>query len=274
MILAGCALTASLAWGQGGFNGPGTYTIRNLKSGMVMDLDPQDRVTVAQSTPRGTPSQQWIIENADQGTFVIRNAQTRRAMEFVQDKNSSLVVCQSDRPNPNQQWRIVAGKDGNALFLSRFRRALDVPDGSSRDGLRWQIYENNGDSNQRFTLEPVGPPLRSDRRDGDDGRGRPDARGKYYDDRDRMWKVQGDGVCFYRDTDFRGDAVCTRVGEDVPDVGREGGGSFLSVKFFGRVRGVQMFERAAFRGMDFRVMRDESDLRRVRGDRFGSFRVN
>src|SRR5579864_4337450 len=99
VILAGCAMTASLAWAQGGFNGPGTYTIRNLKSGLVMDIDPQDRMTVAQSVPRGTPSQQWIIENGDPGTFVIRNAMTRRAMEFVQDKNSSPVVCQSEQRN-------------------------------------------------------------------------------------------------------------------------------------------------------------------------------
>lgn len=241
-----------------------------------MDLDPQDRVTVAQSSPRGTPSQQWIIESAEGGTFVIRNAQTRRAMEFVEDKNSALVVCQSDRPNPNQQWRIVAGKDGNAMFISRFRRALDVPDGSSRDLLRWQIYENNGDSNQRFTLTAVGPPGGRDfsalvpvEGRGDSGRGRPDGHGKYYDDRDRMWKVQGDGVCFYRDTDFHGDAVCSRVGEDVPDVG---GGPFLSMKVFGRVRGVQVFPLGGFRGTATRLTRDETDLRRIR--MFGSFRLN
>ncbi len=261
--------------------------IRNLKSGLIMDLDPQDRVTVVQSVPRGTASQQWIIEDSGGGTFAIRNAMTRKGMEFVQDRNSSPVVCQSEQRTANQAWRITPGKDGNAIFVSRFRRALDVPDGSSRDLLRLQIYENNGDSNQRFTLERVGgggggrdisglvaPPGRGDRDGRGDDRGRPDSHGKYFDDRDRMWKVQGDGVCFYRDTDFRGEAVCTRVGDDVPDVGRDSGGSFLSVKFFGRVREVRMFERPAFRGMDFRLMRDESDLRRVRGDRFGSFRVN
>jgi hypothetical protein len=277
-------MAASLAWGQGGFNGPGTYTIRNLKSGLIMDLDPQDRVTVVQSVPRGTASQQWIIEDSGGGTFTIRNAMTRKAMEFVQDRNSSPVVCQSDQRNPNQAWRIVPGKDGNAIFVSRFRRALDVPDGSSRDLLRWQIYENNGDSNQRFTLQRVEERRESDVRDRDgrgDDRGRPDGRGKYFDDRDRMWKVQGDGVCFYREPDFRGEALCTRTGEDLPDVGRENNGAFLSVKFFGRVREIQIFERPAFRGGTYRISRDESDLRRVRttwsdnaGDRMGSLRVN
>ena len=185
-------------------------------------------------------------------------------------------------------WKIDAGKDGNAIFISRFRKALDVPDGSSRDGLRWQIYDNNGDSNQRFTLERVRDGGRDDRggRDGRDGRdgggggddrGRPDARGKYFDDRDRMWKIQGDGVCFYREPEFRGEALCTRTGEDVPDVARDNAGAFLSVKFFGRVREIQVFERPAFRGGIYRIMRDESDLRRIReiqADRMGSLRVN
>src|SRR5579863_792727 len=156
MILAGCALTASLAWGQGGFDGPGTYEIRNLKSGLVLDLDPGDRVTLVQFSPRGTPSQQWAISNAAPGYYFIRNVATGRALEFTQDRNSTPVVAQTTAENPNQSWRFEAGKDGNAMLVSRFGKALDVPDGASRDGLRLQIYDRNGDSNQRFTLRRVG----------------------------------------------------------------------------------------------------------------------
>ena len=44
------------------------------------------------------------------------------------------------------------GKDGNALIVSRLGRTLDIPDGTSRDGARVQVYDLNGDSNQRFML--------------------------------------------------------------------------------------------------------------------------
>jgi hypothetical protein len=54
-------------------------------------------------------------------------------------------------------------------------RTLDVPDGSSRDGVRIQLYDLNGDSNQRFIFRRVSGrdwdwDRRSDRdRDGDRG---------------------------------------------------------------------------------------------------------
>ncbi len=291
MILAGCALTASLAFGQGGFDGPGIYEIKNLKSGQALDLDPRDKVTLVQFPPRGTPSQQWAVSNAAPGYFFIRNVSTGRALEFTQDRNSTPLVCQTTAENPNQSWRFEAGKDGNAMLIARFGKAIDVPDGASRDGLRLQIYDRNGDSNQRFTLRRVGgfaPPISDVRgRDGDrredhgDDRGRPDRNGRYFDDRDRMWKLAGDGVCFYRERDFHGDAVCARAGEDMPDVSREGGGVFLSVKFFGRARQVQIFDRAAFRGGDSRINGDASDLARLPwpgggrlNEHLGSFRVN
>jgi hypothetical protein len=47
------------------------------------------------------------------------------------------------------------GKDGNALIVSRFGKTLDIPDGTDRDGARVQVYEVNGDSNQRFILRRV-----------------------------------------------------------------------------------------------------------------------
>ena len=287
-ILAGLSLITSLAWAQGGFDGPGTYEIRNLKSGQVLDLDPRDRLTVVQFPPRNTPSQMWIISPAAPGYFYILNATTQAALEFTRDSNSAPVVAQRRDENPNQQWRIEAGKDGNAMLIARFGKALDVPDGANRDGLRLQIYDRNGDSNQRFTLrrtgglsDDIGNRRDRDRDDRGGGAPRPDRNGRYFDERDRMWKLTGDGACFYRETGFRGDAICVRAGEDLADVFRESPGAFRSVKFFGRAREVVIFERPAFRGGNYRITRDESNLQRVRsswtdnvGDRMGSFQVN
>jgi hypothetical protein len=253
-----------------------------VKSGRVLDLDPNDRVTLVQFSPRQSPTQVWEISPAAPD-YYIRHAATGRALEFVRDSNASHVVAQSTGENPNQSWQIQARGSG-VWLLSRFRKALDVPSGSDREGLPLQIYDRSGEGNQQFVMRRVAvvntrnedrrDGRRDDRRDDRGGdRGRPDANGRFYDDRDQMWKVDGDGVCFYRERDFRGDAICTRAGQDQPDLGRSGGGSFQSLKFFGRVRAVQVFDRASFRGAAVRINGDQSDLGRVRIGQVGSFKV-
>jgi hypothetical protein len=272
---------------QGGFNGPGRYQIRNVESQKPLDLSGNRLI---QNSPNNSRSQVWDIQQAAPDYWYVRNNATGCALEMTQDRNSAPVVCPPFNTNqPNQQWRFEPVGGGAFLIISRFRKPLDLPDGSRRDGVPLQIYDRNSEGNQRFFVERVGgdsgrPPVVS----GDRGRG-PDRdrpvgggpRGTYFDNRDQMWKVQGDGVCFYRQPDFRGEALCARAGEDLADVRREGGGQFLSMKLFGNARGVEVFERAAFRGQVIRLGRDESNLRRIRagwsgsvGDAIGSFRVN
>jgi hypothetical protein len=278
-------------FGQGGFDGPGRYIVRNAQSGLALDLRGNELI---QNAARNSPTQLWDIIATDPGVFAFRNSAAGCSLEFDQDRNSSPVHCTTNN-NPNQYWRFEAAGGNSTLIISRFRKPLDVPDGTNREGVRLQIYDRNGDSNQRFVLQRVAggfvgglPSGRGDDRDrgdrdrGDRDRGRENARGgKYFDNRDQLWRIDGDGVCFYRDTDFRGEAVCAHAGEDIADVAREGGGRFLSVKFFGRAREVAIFERGAFRGGTLRLSRDESNLRRVRAewagsvsDAIGSFRVN
>jgi hypothetical protein len=277
--LMGAVIMAALVLAQGGFDGPGRYEITNLKSGKVMDLDRNDQTTVIQFSPRGTDNQRWDIEPAGQNLFYIRNAMNGRALEAPQNSNSAPLVCGNFNRNPNQQWNLQPGKDGNLLIISRWGKTIDVPDGSSRDGLHLQIYDPNGDSNQRFILRRVGRPPMRDReddrrpvdrdRDGGAPRNRePDAMGRFWDDREQTWKLAGDGVCFYRDRDFRGDAFCTRAGNPVGDIGRDS--NFGSVRLFGRVRGVEVFERPGFGGERFRITRDMRELDRTR---VGSFRL-
>jgi Protein of unknown function (DUF3011)/Ricin-type beta-trefoil lectin domain len=140
---------------QGGFNGPGSYEITNLKSGKVLDLDRNDQTTVIQFSSRDTENQVWLIRSAGSGYYFIRNGMNGYALEAPRNANSAPVQGVPFSGGPGQQWRIDAGKDGNALIVNRNGRSLDVPDGSNRDGLRIQIYDLNGDSNQRFTLRPV-----------------------------------------------------------------------------------------------------------------------
>jgi len=139
---------------QGGFSGPGAYEITNIKSGKVLDLDRNDQVSVIQFSPRNTDNQVWMISRADSGYYYIRNGMNGNALEAT-GGNSSPLRATPLNGRPAQQWRIEPGKDGNALITNRTGKTLDIPDGTSRDGARVQIYDPNGDSNQRFTFRPV-----------------------------------------------------------------------------------------------------------------------
>lgn len=138
------------ATAQGGFNIPGRYEITNVKSGKVLDLDRNDQTSVIQFSSRGTDNQVWEIQAIGGGYYSFRNAMNGNALEAVGDRNSTQVRATIFDGRSSQQWRIEAGKDGSALIVSRLGKTLDIPDGSTRDGVPVQIYDRNGDSNQQF----------------------------------------------------------------------------------------------------------------------------
>ncbi|HLJ48807.1 MAG TPA: RICIN domain-containing protein [Bryobacteraceae bacterium] len=150
-----CAMLGCSLWAQGGFDGPGRYEITNLKSGKVIDLDRNDQTTVIQFSSRGTDNQAWEFRPAGNGFFYIRNAMNGFALDAGDAGNSMQVRGVPFNGNDSQQWRLDRGKDGNALIVSRFGRTLDIPDGSNRDGVHVQVYDLNGDSNQRFMLRRI-----------------------------------------------------------------------------------------------------------------------
>lgn len=278
------AMAAALACAQGGFGGPGRYEITNLKSGKVMDLDRNDQTTVIQFQSRGTDNQQWDFRPSGEGFFLILNAMNGRALEAT-GGNSSPLVCRPPNRGASQEWRIEAGKDGNALIISRLGKTIDVPDGSNRDGLKLQIYDPNGDSNQRFILRRVGgaepPHIMGTPRPlpggpGPRGGGPPDRWGRIFDDRDG-WRIAGDSACFYQQPNFRGEALCIKLGDEFRNVPRDFGEVFSSVRLFGRVKEVVVYERRDFRGDRYRIQRDQRDIERQRpawmSARMGSVQV-
>lgn len=163
-------LTAATAFAQGGFSGPGRYEITNLKTGKALALDPSDRTTVAQISPRDDETQQWIVEPGPGGAIYIRSALDGRALTVTRNARSAPVICQRlDRDSTGQQWRIdPASADGRAVIVSLAGgRVIDIPNGSNREGLRIQIYDRNGDPNQRFLFRRIDErdDRRRDRRD-------------------------------------------------------------------------------------------------------------
>lgn len=156
-LLMAAAFAASIASAQNGFFGPGFYEIMNLKSSKMMALDMRDKASVIQITSRSQEEQRWVVDQAPGGAFFIRNAVNGRALQITNNARSTpVIVSRFDARNPAQQWRIEPGKDGNPVIISMASgKVLDVPDGSNQEGLRVQVYDRNGDSNQRFVFHRI-----------------------------------------------------------------------------------------------------------------------
>jgi hypothetical protein len=192
--------------GQGGFTGPGRYEIMNVKSGKVLDLDRNDQSTVIQFSSRATDNQSWQIRPAGGGFYFLRNGMNGVALDAGRGGKSEPVRGVPFNGNESQQWRLDPGKDGNALIVSRFGRTLDIPDGSNRDGVHVQIYDLDGDSNQRFTLRRVSAGRDWDDRGGGGGRGDRDDRPGPGGER-RITCSSNNGERVYCETDTRGRVV-------------------------------------------------------------------
>jgi hypothetical protein len=155
LAVSACSLMGCVAWAQGGFNGPGRYEISSVKSGKVLDLDRNDQTTVIQFSSRGTDNQTWEIRPASGGFFYLRNGMNGYALDAGRARNSEPLRGVPFNGGDTQQWRFDQGKDGNVLIISKLGPAIDIPDGSDRDGVHAQVYDPNGDSNQRFALRMV-----------------------------------------------------------------------------------------------------------------------
>jgi hypothetical protein len=266
------------AWAQGGFNGPGRYEIGNVRSGKVIDLDRNGQTSVMQFPARNTDNQQWDVAPAEPGFWCLRNAMNGAALEAMGARNSAPVRGMPFTGRPSQQWRIAPANHGNALITNRLGKTLDIPNASTRDGARVQTYDVNGEANQRFTFRRLADLARNDgRRDRDRDGGR-DADDwdherrweRYYgrfDERAHRWGMEGDGVCFYREPGYRGRAFCVRAGDEAHRLPGALIDRFASLKFFGRVRGVEVFAEEEFGGRRARIEHDQpgrgDDMRRI-----------
>jgi hypothetical protein len=259
-------------------------------------MDSNDQRTVIQYESRRTDNQMWDVTDAGGGHFYIRNARNGNALAVQNDRNSQPLVAEPYTGSANQQWRIESGEDSTAILVNRNGKSIDIPYGSTDNGVKINSYSRNNEVNQRWQFREVaGSGVNSgvnsgryDRRDqvkdrydrnsrnrrDTTGRGgssrydsapvgnvRPDANGMYFDDRDQMYKLDGDGVCVYRDRDFRGDAMCARVRDGRAQLGTDFR-NIGSIRFFGNARGAQLFDRENFRGNSVEVTRDENDLSR------------
>ncbi len=145
---------ASTCAAQGGFAGPGRYTIINVKSGKALQAAGH---YIAQNNQNGSPGQMWTVSPAGRGGMVtIQNSMNGCALTLGGQGNSIPVQCKAFRQGPNQLWSLQPGKDGNPLIVAQNGKVLDIPNGNTNAGTRVQTYDRNGDDNQRFYFQRAG----------------------------------------------------------------------------------------------------------------------
>lgn len=155
------------SWGGSNNGTGGLYEIVNVENGRVVDLDSNNGHTVIQFEPRGTPNQLWEIRQSRNGRYQIVNAMNGAALTEMSPERSTPVEAfiaggksgygyGRGRGNGCQQdWRIESYRDGSVMLISCSGKALDVPNGTRRNGVQMQTYDRNGDGNQRFFLRPA-----------------------------------------------------------------------------------------------------------------------
>lgn len=166
-------------WNRGGgrYNNGSLYEIVNVENGKVFDLDRNNGRSVIQFEPRGTRNQFWELRSVGAGRYQIVNAMNGAAITELSPRKSTPVEAypsgggrRGGGAGPQQEWRIESYRDGSVMFISYSGKALDIPDGTHRNGVPIQTYDRNGDGNQRFFLRPASDNGRGGRYDRDRGR--------------------------------------------------------------------------------------------------------
>jgi hypothetical protein len=200
---------------QTGVLRPGLYEIQLVATKRLLVADNSGQVV--QSNSSNARSRQWEIEEAGNGYYYIRSAETGEVMtvEGRGDEGSSIILTSQGRNREGQLWDIRTGPDNGYYFLAPTGRSMDSPSSARYDGGRMHVYKRNGEANQRFWLRWLGESRRDWNRYGErDDRYRP---GRNARPGSLSWRGQVDDVV---ELEIRGDQVYERAisGQQVRDV--------------------------------------------------------
>lgn len=207
---------------QGVSSGPlsnGIYEIQLVATRRFLSVGGSGQVV--QSNTGNSRDRRWAIEDAGNGYYYVRLADTGEVMTYEgSGGNGSTIVLRSQRGNQDEQlWEIRTGPDNGYYFIARNGRSLDSPSSARFDGGRMQLYSRNGEANQRFWLQRVGDwnsyqydNRRSDRRrdrynDRNDRTDRYNPRGEY-DSGGLLWRGRVDDVI---ELEIQGNQVYERL---------------------------------------------------------------
>ena len=197
----------------------GRYEIQVVSTRRLLSADSNGQVV--QSNSGNARNRQWDIEEAGNGYYYLRSADTGEVMSVSGngDSGASIVLTPQGRSRDAQMWDIRVESDNRYYLLAPTGRAMDAPDNTRYDGAGMQIFKRNGGDNQRFYLRWI-----SDIRRGDSG-DRGGNRGDRWQDRgDRTprngslsWRGRVDDVI---EVEIRGDQLYERAvsGQQAIDV--------------------------------------------------------
>lgn len=117
-------------------------------------------VRIVQVTCTGSAFQRWDLVDHDDHIFQLRNAVTLQCMDVLGSNSNATAVVQWPCANISNQ-RFQASRDLPGVVELRSRVAgtsthcLDVPGGSSADGLGMQVWTCNGTVAQQFAVFPA-----------------------------------------------------------------------------------------------------------------------
>lgn len=199
----------------------GRYEIQVVSTRRLLVSDRNGQVV--QTNSGNARSRQWDIEEAGNGYYYIRSAETGEVMTVSGngDSNSRIVLAPQGRSRDAQLWDIRLENDNRYAFLAPTGRAMDAPDNMKYDGAEMQIFKRNSGDNQRFWLRWISDIRRGDNWDRGGNRG---DRGRDRDNWDRPsrngslgWRGRVDDVV---EIEIRGDQIYERVvsGQPVYDV--------------------------------------------------------
>jgi hypothetical protein len=141
--------------GQSGVLREGRYEMELVATRRLLSVG-RDGRTVVQASGSGRYSQ-WEIEDAGNGYYYVISVETGDAMTVAGrgESGDSVVLARLRRGDENQLWLVRQGPDNGYSFSTRRGKTLDSPSSARNDGGRMQIYNHNGEANQRFVLRSV-----------------------------------------------------------------------------------------------------------------------
>lgn len=138
--------------GQSGVLREGRYEMELVATRRLLSVG-RDGRTVVQASGSGRYSQ-WDLQEAGNGYYYILSADTGEALTVAGrgESGDDVILTRLQRGNENQLWLLRQGPDNGYWFSTRRGKTLDSPSSARFDGGRMQIYNHNGEANQRFVL--------------------------------------------------------------------------------------------------------------------------
>ncbi len=268
--------------------GGGFVYIRNGMNGYALtQTRPNNSEPVAGQQFNNSDAQRWRLESGNNGAVIIVNA-SGKALDIPYGKKDNGVKINTYDKNSeiNQQWtlRRVNSYNTNTQNQPGYDNRSHRRNQNRRDGQNQQNNPNTGNSRYDGSNQQNNPNAGNSRYEDNNQQNRRQGAGvgnrdsKYFDQNANMWKMDGDGACFYTQPQYKGEAFCVVSGDQRDRLSSDWNNSFSSVRFFGRASRITFADQASLGGRTEMITRDVPNMRNFnRGswnNRISSLRID